>query len=105
MFLAQLSSRPNLQTAIRTLLLSGFRIENNERQPTHTEIYCSAPMLGASVPLMIVLTDADQLPPDIWPQVHLAARRSNRTLVAIANLPGTDQLGWVDFLESFGGAC
>ena len=56
------------------------------------------------VPLLIVLTDEDQLPPDIWPQVHLAARRSNRTLVAIANLPGTDQLGWVDFLESFGGA-
>lgn len=102
--LTQLSSRPNLPMAIRTLLLSGFRIENNERQPTHTEIYCSAPMLGASVPLMIVLTDEDQLPPDIWPQVRLAARRSNRTLVAIANLPGTDQLGWVDFLESFGGA-
>jgi hypothetical protein len=61
-------------------------------------------MLGASVPLIIVLTDEDQLPPDIWPQVQLAARRSNRTLVAIANLPGTGQLGWVDFLESFGGA-
>lgn len=102
--LTQLSSHPNLPTAIRTLLLSGFTIENNERQPTHTEIYCSAPMLGASVPLMIVLTDEDTLPPDIWPQVQLAAQRCNRTLVTIANLPGADQLGWVDFLESFGGA-
>lgn len=54
---AQSVSRPNLQTAIRTLLLSGFKIENNERQPTHTEIYCLAPMLGVSIPLMIVLTD------------------------------------------------
>jgi hypothetical protein len=98
------NSRPNLQTAIRTLLLSGFKIENNERQPTHTEIYCSAPMLGASVPLMILLTDEDQLSPDIWPQVQLAAQRSNRTLVAIGNSSGADQLGWVDFLESFGGA-
>lgn len=104
MSITQLCSRPNLQTAIRTLLLSGFRIENNERQPTHTEIYCSAPILGTSVPLMIVLTDEDQLPSDIWPQVRLAAERCNRTLVAIANLPGAGQLGWADFLESFGGA-
>jgi hypothetical protein len=101
---AQLSGRPNLQTAIRTLLLSGFKIENNERQPTHTEIYCSAPVLGTTVPLMIVLTDEDELPPDIWPQLRLAAQRSNRTLVAIANSSSEDQLGWNDFLESLGGA-
>jgi hypothetical protein len=101
---AQSISRPNLQTAIRTLLLSGFKIENNERQPTHTEIYCSAPLLGSAVPLMIVLTDEDELPPGIWPQLRLAAQRSNRTLVAIANSSSEDQLGWNDFLESFGGA-
>jgi hypothetical protein len=53
---------------------------------------------------MIVLTDEDQLPTDIWPQVQLAAQRSNRTLVAIANWSSEDQLGWKDFLESFGGA-
>ena len=99
----QLLSHPNLQTTIRTLLLSGFGIENNERQPTHTEIYCCAPILGTMVPLMIVLSDEDELPVEIWPQVRLAAERSNRTLVVIANSANGDQLGWNDFLESLGG--
>jgi hypothetical protein len=98
------SDRPSLQTTIRTLLLSGFRIENNERQPTHTEIYCSAPMLGANVPLLLVLTEEDELPANIRPHVQSAARRSNRTLVTVANAPGPDQLGWADFMDSFGGA-
>src|SRR5665213_3106705 len=96
---AQNSNPPNLQTAIRTLLLSGFRIENNQRQPTHTEIYCSAPMLGTYVPLLLVLTEKDELPPNIYPQVQSAAQGSNRTLITVANSPGLNQLGWVDFLE------
>jgi hypothetical protein len=100
----QNSNHPNLQTAIRTLLLSGFRIENNERQPTHTEVYCSAPMLGTNVPLLVVLTEEDELPSNIRPQVQSAASRSNRTLITVANAPGPDQLGWADFMESFGGA-
>jgi hypothetical protein len=101
---AQSSDRPNLQTTIRTLLLSGFKIENNQRQPTHTEIYCSAPLLGADLPLLLVLTEEEELPPSIRPHVQRAAERGNRTLVIVANAPGSDQLSWEDFLETFGGA-
>lgn len=53
---------------------------------------------------MIALTSEDQLSPETWSQVRLAAQRSNRTLVVIANSSGMDQLGWADFLESLGGA-
>jgi len=100
----QVNDRPNLQATIRTLLLSGFKIENNQRQPTHREIYCSAPILGTYVPLLFVLTDKDDLPSNVRPQVESAAKRSNRTLVIVANIAAEDQLGWIDFLDSLGGA-
>ena len=95
---------PNLQTAVRTLLLAGFRIENNQRQPTHTEVHCAAPVLGAFVPLLLVITEDNELLPAIKAQVQRAAQNSGRTLVVIARDPGDDQLSWEDFVEGFGGA-
>ena len=100
----QSSIRPDLQTTIRTLLLSGFTIENNQRQPTHTEIYCSAPLLGTSVPLLLILTEEDEVPSNVRLQIERAAQRSKRTLITVASVPGPNQLGWADFLEGFGGA-
>jgi hypothetical protein len=100
----QSNSRPNLQTTIRTLLLAGFSIENNQRQPTHTEIYCSAPILGAHVPLLVAVSEEDELPPSILPHIQLSATRSGRTLVIVANCAGENQLAWDDFLDRFGGA-
>jgi hypothetical protein len=101
---AQSGNRPNLQTTIRTLLLSGFKIENNRRQPTHTEIYCSAQLLGSDLPLLLVLTEEDELLPSIRPHIQRAAERGDRTRVIVANAPGPDQLSWEDFLETLGGA-
>lgn len=101
---AQSGNGPNLQTTIRTLLLAGFKIENNQRQPTHTEIFCSAPILGSAAALLVALTTDNELAPTIRPQIERAAKNSGRTLVVVANSPGEDQLGWDDFLEGFGGA-
>ena len=99
-----MSSLPNLQIAIRTLLLAGFRIENNVRQPTHTEIYCSAPILGSFVPLLLVLTQEEELPALTKSQTIRMACKIGRTLVVVANSPGEEQLSWDDFLDGFGGA-
>jgi hypothetical protein len=52
---------------------------------------------------LLVVTEDDELPPSIRPQIVQAAERSNRTLIVVANAPGQDQLSWEDFLESFGG--
>lgn len=98
---AQSNILPNLQIAIRTLLLSGFKIENNYRQPTHTEITCAAPLLGTMVPLLLVITEEDELPSNILPHIQSAAQSRNRTLVVVANAPGPEQLSWSDFLDTF----
>jgi hypothetical protein len=79
----QSKSGPNLPTAIRTLLLAGFRIDNNLRHPTHTEIQCAAPLLGTYVPLLLVLTDDEELGPRVVPHITEAAISSGRTLVII----------------------
>ncbi len=97
------ADRPNVATAVRTLLLSGYTIENNHRQPTHTELTCSAPLLGIEVPLLLALTEADDFPPSIRERLTEVAKREGRGLVVVAALPGRDQLGWLDFLDYFGG--
>jgi hypothetical protein len=97
-------TRPNVAVAVRTLLLSGYTIENNRRQPTHTELECSAPVLGIQIPLLIALTEEDELPPNVRDQLAQVAVRAKRGLVIVSALPGDDRLGWQDFLEFFGGA-
>jgi hypothetical protein len=97
-------SRPNVPLAVRTLLLSGYTIENNRRQPTHTEIDCTAPLLGISIPLLIAITEEDELPPIVRQQLRLVAKRANRNLVIITAATSDENMGWLDFLEAFGGA-
>jgi hypothetical protein len=90
--------------ATRTLLLSGFEIENNHRQLTHTEIMCTAPLLTIRVPLTIAITEMDELPESSREQALRAARKAGRNLIVVSALGGTDQLGWKDFLDALGGA-
>src|SRR5271155_3914076 len=87
-------TRPNVSLAIRTLLLSGYTIENNRRQPTHTEIDCTAPLLGISIPLLIAITEEDELPPIIRQQLLLVAKRANRSLVIVTAVASDENMGW-----------
>lgn len=96
--------QPNVATAVRTLLLSGYTIENSRRQPTHTELECSAPLLGIEIPLLVALTEGDEFPSHVREQLARIAKREGRGLIIVAALHGDDQLGWLDFLDYFGGA-
>jgi hypothetical protein len=88
---------------VRTLLLAGYVIETNRRQPTHTELHCYTHLLGSQVKLLIAITGEDEFPPNAIPHIKSAASRGGRTLVTVATLPGENQLGWVDFLDALGG--
>jgi len=95
--------RPSISVAIRTLLLAGYTIQNNHRQPTHSEISCAAPLLGIAVPLMIAITADDELSLTAYRQVTQIAGQARRSLVVVSALGGPNQLGWRDFLDAFGG--
>lgn len=54
-------TQPKTQTAIRTLIVAGYSIEDSDRQPRHIEILCKrTDILGASIPYLIAVTDADK---------------------------------------------
>ena len=97
-------SRPNLSLATRILALSGYQIENTKRQPTHAELQCRAPVLSTTVPLLIALTEDDELPPKAFEQITIVARKENRTLVIVGTVATDAQMAWQDFLDRFGGA-
>jgi hypothetical protein len=95
---------PSLSVAIRTLLLSGYEIENNHRQPTHTEILCRAPLLSVSVPLLIAVTEEDELQEHVMQMLLRVSENSARSLIVVSAAGGRNQLTWRDFLDAFGGA-
>jgi hypothetical protein len=95
---------PSLSVAIRTLLLSGYEIENNHRQPTHTEILCKAPLLSVTVPLLIAVTEEDELPEHVAQMLLRVTRDNARSLIMVSAGGGKNQLSWRDFLDAFGGA-
>jgi hypothetical protein len=96
-------SDPRISVAVRTLLLSGFTITNNRRRATHSELECTAPLLGNQIPVLIVLTEDDELAPQVRDQVEEVARRAGRTLVVVATSGGEDHYSWDDFMGIFGG--
>ncbi|MGB6112702.1 MAG: hypothetical protein WA430_06545 [Acidobacteriaceae bacterium] len=95
--------RPSISVAIRTLLLAGYTVEDNHRQPTHTEILCTAPLLGIDIPLIIAITEDDELSQVSYQQIKHIAENSARNLVVVSAVGGGTQLGWRDFLSTFGG--
>jgi len=97
-------SRPDVAIAVRTLVLAGYTIENNRRQPTHTELTCTAPFLGTNIRLLIALTQDDELSDVTRENLKTVADRDGRTLVLVAALGGDGYFGWDDFMEVFGGA-
>lgn len=96
--------RPSVPVAIRTLSLAGYIIENNRRQPTHTEIECTAPILGIQIPLLVAITESDEFPEAILDQLRSVASRARRSLVTVSAIGSQNCYSWGDFLEYFGGA-
>lgn len=103
MSLSLSDTRPSVAIAVRTLLLSGYTIENNQRHAIHTELKCTAPLLGIQIPLLIALTEEDEFPASTRERLIEIAIADGRRLVTVAALPGDGQMGWIDFLDYFGG--
>jgi hypothetical protein len=79
---------PTISVATRTLLLSGCEIQNNHRQPTHTEILCTAPLLGIRIPLTVAITEMEELPDYARDQAVQAAKKAGRSLVVVSAVGG-----------------
>ena len=70
---------PQVAIAVRTLLLSGYVIETNRRQPTHTELHCHSFVLGSPVKLLIAMTEDKEFSPIVLSQIREAAKRDGQS--------------------------
>jgi hypothetical protein len=93
---------PELGLAVRTLMLNGFKIETNRRQPGHTELSCTTEILGTPVRLLLAFTQ-DEFTPESVGTLREIARRESRSLVMVGAHTDDLQLGWKDFLDALGG--
>jgi hypothetical protein len=92
-------------TLTRTLLAAGFAIKGARRQPHHIEIACERyDILGATIPYLLVVCEADEPPAGDLPNIRRSAARAGQVVVLVAQASGPEWLGWSDFLAALGGA-
>jgi hypothetical protein len=92
-------------TLSRTLLAAGFTIKRARRQPGHIEISCErGDMLGATIPYMLVVCEAEEPPKRDLPNIRRTAARNGQVVVFVARASGSEWLSWPEFLAALGGA-
>lgn len=92
-------------TLSRTLLAAGFTIRRARRQPEHIEISCERrDMLGATIPYLLVVCEADEPPKADLPNIKRTAARGGQVVVLVAQASGPEWLSWPEFLAALGGA-
>jgi hypothetical protein len=98
-------TEPGTNIIVRTLLAAGYTIAGGHRQPRHIEILCHrTDILGATIPYLIALTDADGLADEEIEDIKRSATSQSRVPVIIARTPGVEWISWDDFTEALGGA-
>lgn len=98
-------TQPKTQTAIRTLIVAGYTIERSHWQPRHIEILCKRTyMLGASIPYLIAVTDADECSEAEINGILRSASNQGRIPVIVTPGPSEKTISWEDFTEVHGGA-
>ena len=98
-------TQPETQTAIRTLIVAGYSIEDSDRQPQHIEILCKrTDILGASILYLIAVTDAGEFSEAEINGILRSALNQGRIPVIVTPGPGDRTISWEDFTELLGGA-
>jgi hypothetical protein len=91
--------------ATRTLIASGYRISEVQRQPNHIELYCERrDIFGVTVNYVFCIVDLPQPSDDEVRFVKRRATTEGLTFVLIAQDAGPNWLSWYEFLEVLGGA-
>jgi hypothetical protein len=91
--------------ATRTLIASGYRIIDVQRQPNHIELYCERrDIFGVIVNYVFCIVDLPQPLDDEIRFVKKRAATEGLSFVLIAQDVGPDWLSWREFLELLGGA-
>jgi len=89
----------------RTLLASGFEINDFQRHPDHVVYSCSKPdSLELIVNYLLAFTDSAVVGSSLLDQVRRDAARTGSVGAVIAKGPGEGWLSWGEFTEALGGA-
>jgi hypothetical protein len=98
-------TEPKTDITVRTLLAAGYTVTGSHRQPRHIEILCHrTDILGATIPYLIAVADADELTLDEIADIKRSAESQACVPVIIARLTGEHGISWDDFTEALGGA-
>jgi hypothetical protein len=94
----------NVASAVRTLIASGFLIDDARRQSQHIEILCTRrDLLDVDVHYLIAIFDVDTPSAEVLTGVRQAATRQNRSVVFVAGSGSPECIAWSDFLRALGG--
>ncbi|MDR3721293.1 MAG: hypothetical protein P4L00_06810 [Candidatus Acidoferrales bacterium] len=91
--------------ATRTLLAAGYLFSGAHRQPNHIELKCErTTRLGASLQLLIAITDRAEFDANEIIEITYAARNQNRAPVFVSSAGAIGQLSLTEFFDALGGA-